>query len=872
MKTGFRLPNRFAASLAAGLAVFPGATLVAGESSKEIHIYRGKTPALDGVIAPGEYDDATRFESFGDWAGAFNQTTAKEDLSLTGCLKHDGMSLYAAFDVTDDVIYGTDTDRWLPEENPDCHRFSQLGWSWFGDGVEIFLNPSCVWPEFDSRGEGDRWRDGQFNDGSGRSWQMICSAGKSWKGRLERGGLMPGEQRVNLRSFRTFTRWIEEGAMEAVVKIKPGGKGYVVEWRIGMDPCVEVKPGVFWEPALGTARMGFNMAVQDLDEKEKGEGNFGHFNHEDWWTGVEKTPFLLKNFGTLFLHPGLRPHEITVGPDEPVKTLPEARARVRELVKKGLDRDVLVRLKGGSYVLEKPLAFDSGDSGTEEHAVTYTAFPGYVWPGEKVEISGGRALAGWKPAGPGLWRVAVPESLQPRQIFKDGRRLSRSRFPNDGHLTVKEVSDDFTTITFEAALPDFDPAGALAELVTIQNWALCRGIVQAASPDRATTGTAMAWVGHSALRAKPGNPAYLENHPAFIDADDEWCFEPATGTIFYQAPEGEDPNTKTFIVPAMEHLITIEGTPETPARNLHFQGLTFTHAAWALPEIGYRGIQAGYHGTSEKPAAPVFCQPAAIECRYAEDCSFELCRVAHTGASGIGIGEGCRRNRVTGCRLEDIGCNGIHIGHRTGALLGPSNVLDKDWDTDRQIPVDNRAASNFVRTCGQISSGAVGIFDAFTRDTVIAHNVITELPYSGISVGYRWSRLPSSQRHCRVEYNRIFNVLNDVVDGGGIYTLGVQPETLIRGNLIYEVHRSDFGHGAPNNGFFFDECSSGFTIEENIVFATSGKPVRHNRNTPEDHTWKNNYFGVGPSGLNFPWHKAGLAGFEPAYREKVIRD
>jgi SSS family solute:Na+ symporter len=32
-----------------------------------------------------------------------------KDLAPHGCVKHDGKRLYFAFDITDDVLYGTDT-------------------------------------------------------------------------------------------------------------------------------------------------------------------------------------------------------------------------------------------------------------------------------------------------------------------------------------------------------------------------------------------------------------------------------------------------------------------------------------------------------------------------------------------------------------------------------------------------------------------------------------------------------------------------------------------------------------------------------------------------------------------------------------------
>jgi hypothetical protein len=844
--------------------------ILAGQSPREMHVYRGTTPTLDGIIGSREYQDATRFNSFGLWGPAFNPTTDALDLSVTGYIKHDGRDLYLAFDVTDDVLYAFDTDRWLSEENPRCHEFSPTGWSWFGDGVEVFMNPSYVWSEYDSRGEGDRWQDVQFNDGSGRSWQMACSASKSWLGGLGKGGIMPAEQRVNVSTFQTYINWIKRGDQKAILTIKPDRKGYVVEWMIKGDPCLEVKPGVFWTPDYGTAKLGFNLAIQDLDEKEKGTGNFGHLNHEDWWAGAKRRPYQLQHFGTLHLHPGLRPHEIYVGSNEAVQTLHQAQTRVRQLVKQGLDRDVLVILKQGRYQLDRPLILTAQDSGTKHHAVTYTAFPAYTWPGDRVVISGGHTLSGWEKSEDQLWQASVPGALSIRQLFKNNCRLPRSRTPNQGYLRIQKPNGNYTQLECDY-LPAFDPAQRLTELVTIQNWALCRGIVTDSKANTLTLATPMAWLGHSALRAKAGNPAYLENHPSFIDQDGEWCFNPHTHTITYQAPQGENPNEQVFTVPVLEHLVVGEGTSAQPIQNLHFRAIAFEHTTWALPRIGYRGIQAGYYGTSEKPPEPVFCQPAAVEYRFVQDSSFELCDIAHTGATGLGLGAGCRRVRVAGCRITDTGNNGIQVGHRRDALMGPSNVLDKDWDTEREIPTANVVVSNLISACGQISSGAVGIFDSFADSTRIAHNLIMDTPYTGISVGYRWNTQPSSQKNTRVEYNRIVNVLNDVVDGGGIYTLGVQPGTIFRGNLIYEVHRSDFGHGAPNNGFFLDEGSKDFVLEENIVFATSGKPVRHNRNDPQGHTWKNNFFDVSPGDRGFPWSIAGQAGLEGAYRDKVLK-
>jgi hypothetical protein len=46
--------------------------------------------------------------------------------------------------------------------------------------------------------------------------------------------------------------------------------------------------------------MGLNIALGDLDEKERGAGNFGHRHHEDWFAGHKDTRTHLREFGTLW--------------------------------------------------------------------------------------------------------------------------------------------------------------------------------------------------------------------------------------------------------------------------------------------------------------------------------------------------------------------------------------------------------------------------------------------------------------------------------------------------------------------------------------------------------------------------------------------
>ena len=259
-----------------------------------LEAFPGKSPKIDGVLSKGEWADATPIHGVLDWAHTFYPTTDRKDLNLNGWVKHDGKRLYFAFNVDDDILYGIDTPRWLPKAFPKAHEFvdgkpSRNAFPWFGDEMEILLNPSF------------HWKADESVAGNGRSWQMVVNLTKSRLGGLGKGGLLEGEPRSDAKAFATYSGWIDSGAMVAAAVPKPGGHGYVIEWSIAMDPCIEVEPGQFWSPKMGDRRVGINIALGDLDSQESGVENVYNFHHEDWFSGGAKTRTQLNNFGVLWL-------------------------------------------------------------------------------------------------------------------------------------------------------------------------------------------------------------------------------------------------------------------------------------------------------------------------------------------------------------------------------------------------------------------------------------------------------------------------------------------------------------------------------------------------------------------------------------------
>jgi hypothetical protein len=206
--------------------------------------------------------------------------------------------------------------------------------------------------------------------------------------------------------------------------------------------------------------------------------------------------------------------------------------------------------------------------------------------------------------------------------------------------------------------------------------------------------------------------------------------------------------------------------------------------------------------------------------------------------------KGCSRNVVRGCRIHDAGGNGVFIGEYW------RHYYDHYHEADIRpacVPTGNVIENCRIDHCGEQFYGAVGIGLAYTDGAVVRSNLVHDLPYTGLSVGFVWTTRPTVCRANVIERNHIHHVMLKMADGGGVYTLGYQPGTVFRRNLIHDVPRDEFARGAPNNGFFTDEGSKGFLFERNLVYRTAGAPVRHNDCRKEWHEWRDNVFGREPT-------------------------
>ncbi len=112
--------------------------------------------------------------------------------------------------------------------------------------------------------------------------------------------------------------------------------------------------------------------------------------------------------------------------EAPFANLAKARDAIRARIAAGLTKDILVQIGGGTYPVTETLTFGPEDSGTETFSITYAAAPG-----EKVVLSGGRRITGWKKGTNEIWTAEIREvkdgKWYPRQLFICNNDMGRKR-------------------------------------------------------------------------------------------------------------------------------------------------------------------------------------------------------------------------------------------------------------------------------------------------------------------------------------------------------------------------------------------------------------------------------------------------------------
>ncbi len=516
---------------------------------------------------------------------------------------------------------------------------------------------------------------------------------------------------------------------------------------------------------------------------------------------------------------------------QPFRTLNRARNAVRK-VPRPLHADVLVRVLAGTYRLTSPLTLSSADSGGNGHDVVYQAAPG-----AHPLISGGRRITGWRlfDRARGIYRARA-RGLNTRQLYVNGRRAVRAQSALDPPGFTKTATGYTTTNKAMASWPNQRDI----EVLSNWRWKSYRCPVASIVGDRITMAqpcwhNANVFAGPIAM----GLPTRIVNAYALLDRSGEWYLDRSAGWIYYKPARGEKLAREDVEAAANQVLVDARGTLARPVSNLRFDGLRFEYATWlgvSGPQ-GYADDQTGFHVTgSNQPQTFEHAQyttrtPGNLRFAYARDVSIVDCTFRHLGAVAVDFNTGSQHDTVADSTFSDISAAAIQ--------LGGVDPVDMHPTRPGQVTRDNRIANNTITKAAQEFFDAAAVFVGYTTGTTIIHNTLSDLPYTGISIGWGWGMTdpgrfpgctgcpfeswkiyttPTTSQGNKILYNRISNYLQLLYDGGGIYSLGQQGTSLANGELIAGNVISGKAPTHGGNSLYTDGGSRYITLRGNAGF------------------------------------------------------
>jgi hypothetical protein len=500
----------------------------------------------------------------------------------------------------------------------------------------------------------------------------------------------------------------------------------------------------------------------------------------------------------------------------------EARRAYRDARAQGVQKAIVVQLPGGDFQLSQPILLGPEDSGDAERPI--------IWRGSttniKTRFSGGAFLSDWTEIEPGVVQTTLPEVAAGKWQFRtiwsvgNGPQPVRCRLPKSGYYRIEKSGEDRrTNFTWQADdLKTFEDLSNI-ELVFIHDWSITRCPIESLDtatktlrvPHQIGNGLAFFTIDHWEQQPR----YFLENSIEFLTEPGEWHLDRQTGKLTYRLRKGETADSLVLVAPKLETALTIAGTAENPAKHIHIEHTEFGHTA-AKPENEgtYWGIQATWHHEPKQSGDGMENVPplkGAVNVTYAENCCFDGVAIQNVAATGLTLGRG-----TTGCMLKNSQI--VHCGGN-GIMVG---VADQDQPA-RANTIDRCR----IASAGQIFFGAVGIWIGFSQQTTVSNSTVCDMPYTGISCGWQWNPQPTVSREQKIVHNDIGPCMQILSDGGGIYTLGFQPDSVLSGNHIHDIPLN--AGRAESNGMFLDEGTKGFVIEDNFIHGTDKSPLRFHR-------------------------------------------
>ena len=490
----------------------------------------------------------------------------------------------------------------------------------------------------------------------------------------------------------------------------------------------------------------------------------------------------------------------------PVNSIELALGTVSQMREFGAMQPVTIKILDDKYEISNPIVLDKTHSNLT------------IEGSEGTLISGGMEVSGFKKDKfNGVECVSVDLSdkgdLDFSDFYVNGKACERPKFPEEGTLCPETVENNEPLVCskwFVAKEEDFK---------TIKNFKNKEDLwvsfnhywIDEHTPVESVDENGKIEFKYvSRFTLFLGDPVsspeyYIENVAEMFKKPNQWYYDKKAKKLYY-IPESADEEVVGYI-PLTNKIFVIKGEEDNKVKNIFIRNLEMAYTkgeyvSTSTPRIPHPQGEVGYASDYQS----VWSGHGGVEFENACGCSVENCKLYCLGAHGIVVKDGSSRIRITGNEITDLGGGGITM---SGGEAGS--------DTKTQT-FGNTISDNTILRLGNRYSASCGILIRHSYDNVVSHNEIGDLYYSGISCGWVWGYKDSVTKGNIIEKNHIHDLgKGKLSDMGGIYLLGKQEGTVVRGNVIHGIECNHYGGWA----LYADEGCSYVVFENNLCYDTA---------------------------------------------------
>jgi parallel beta-helix repeat protein len=353
-------------------------------------------------------------------------------------------------------------------------------------------------------------------------------------------------------------------------------------------------------------------------------------------------------------------------------------------------------------------------------------------------------------------------------LFRDDTQLPLGRFPNPteadaGFLTIQSHVGT-SQLNSRQSLPTNWVGGEV--VVRPTHWIIDRASITGQA------GNTLFLSNKSTYELTDGWGYFIQNHPATLDQNGEWYYDPVKQVIWLYESR-YNPGTQSIRATAFDDGINIVNASNISIQNIRV-AQTRSHHLYVSNVSSLSVSNAAFTGSGED------------------------------GITLAGTGQAILINQV---QLADINNNGVNVGAYKQVIFRNNSI--------RNVGLHHGM--------GKSGDGQFCAIQSSAQDLLIENNVIDSVGYNGLSIG----------NNTTIRRNSISNFCAIKSDGGGIYMWNGNKLPMANITLQSNIIRGGIGTTSGTadtifsgaHGIFMDDCVSNVNILDNTVSGCNGTGI-----------------------------------------------